>query len=87
MPSDAELKRAVQGRSRAPAATSRPAYFGPAGWLDTPVIDRPDLAGGAQAGPLIVEEYDATTVIPPGCLAGLDEWGNIIIEIREGVRS
>jgi N-methylhydantoinase A len=32
-------------------------------------------------GPLIIEEYDATCVIPPGCEASLDDWGNIIIDI------
>jgi hypothetical protein len=30
---------------------------------------------------LIVEEYDATTVVPPGCSAHLDRIGNIVIEI------
>jgi N-methylhydantoinase A len=45
------------------------------------VVERAALASGVQAGPLIVEEYDATTVVPPGCAAGLDEWGNIVIEI------
>ena len=44
---------------------SRNAYFGPdAGWLETPVVRRSDLAGRA-AGPLIVEEYDATCFVPP----------------------
>ena len=30
---------------------------------------------------MIVEEYDATTVIPPGCSARLDDWGNIEIDV------
>jgi hypothetical protein len=30
---------------------------------------------------VIVEEYDATTVVPPGCTARLDPIGNIIVEI------
>jgi N-methylhydantoinase A len=30
---------------------------------------------------LIVEEYDATCVIPPGAQASLDRFGNIRIEL------
>jgi len=32
-------------------------------------------------GPVIVEEYDATCVIPPDCSATLDGQGNIAIDI------
>jgi N-methylhydantoinase A len=57
----------------------RRAYFGAAhGWLDTPILPRSALAQ-AQAGPLIVEEYDATCVVPPGATARLDDGGNIRI--------
>jgi N-methylhydantoinase A len=35
-----------------------------------------------RAGPLIVEEYDATTVVPPGCRAALDADGNIDIQVH-----
>ena len=34
-----------------------------------------------RAGPLIVEEYDATCVVPPGAHAELDAAGNIVIEL------
>ena len=58
----------------------RRAYFGPeTGWLDTPVIPRPALAT-PHSGPCIVEEYDATCVIPPGATAVLDSFSNILIE-------
>jgi len=59
----------------------RPAYFGPdAGWVETPILRRSDLAAG-KAGPLIVEEYDATCVVPPGARASLDAAGNIVIDL------
>ncbi len=65
----------------------RQSYFGPQhGLLTTPVIGRGELAGKSWAGPLIVEEYDATCVIPPGCIATLDEWGNIVIEVKDEAR-
>jgi N-methylhydantoinase A len=59
----------------------RLAYFGPdTGWLDTPVIRRGALAT-PHDGPCIVEEYDATCVIPPGAKAALDPLGNILIRL------
>jgi N-methylhydantoinase A len=60
------------------AETRRRAYFGPKGWLDAQVVNRSDLAL-AHAGPCIVEEYDATTLVPPGWTARLDEYGNIVM--------
>lgn len=59
----------------------RHAYFGPErGWLDTPVLRRAHLADSVT-GPAIIEEYDATTVVPPGADALLDQYGNIAIEV------
>ena len=58
----------------------RQAYFGAEqGWLQTPVMRRAELST-PRAGPVIVEEYDATCVIPPGWRAALDSGGNILIE-------
>ncbi len=63
------------------AGGSRDAYFGPeAGWIETPVISRADLATPRQ-GPCIVEEYDATCLVPPGARAMLDAFGNIVIDL------
>jgi N-methylhydantoinase A len=60
---------------------SRQAYFGPdTGWLETPVVPRADLQSPRE-GPCIVEEYDATCVVPPQAQAGLDAYGNIIIDL------
>jgi N-methylhydantoinase A len=59
----------------------RQAYFGPAqGWHATRVINRADLADPCQ-GPCIVEEYDSTCVIPPGAIASLDGYGNIVVDV------
>ncbi len=58
----------------------RRAYFGPrSGWHETPVLLRSDLAT-AQLGPLIVEEYGSTCVVPPGFAAQLDGAGNILLD-------
>jgi len=62
------------------AAPLRRAYFGPRqGWLDARVINRSELAT-PHSGPCIVEEYDATCLIPPGWTAKLDEFGNIALK-------
>lgn len=46
----------------------------------TPVLRRAGLAG-EPAGPAIVVEETATTVIPPGCLAHVDDNGFLIIKV------
>jgi N-methylhydantoinase A len=62
------------------AQGARLAYFGPGhGSIRTPVIGRFDLGKRPQAGPLLVDEYDATTLVPPGFAACLDDHDNIII--------
>ncbi len=60
----------------------RPAFFGAEhGLLSTPVIGREDLSENPATGPLIIEEYDATAVVPPGSSTSLDSSNNIIIEV------
>jgi N-methylhydantoinase A len=64
-----------------PMLAPRQAYFGPeTGWRETPVLRRSDLSS-PRAGPLIIEEYDATCVIPPDAHAALDAFGNILIRL------
>ena len=70
----------VQSSSK-DAPGSRPVYFGPnRGWADTPVVSRPSLSGRSEHGPLVIEEYDSTTVVPPGWSASVDDASNIILE-------
>ena len=83
IPDRPRMPERVTAERRGPtgALPNRNAYFGPAtGWLDTPVIHRADLTE-PRSGPCIVEEYDATCLIPPGAKAHLDENGNIIIDL------
>ena len=49
--------------------------------LDTTIYDRDKLVVGTSfAGPAIVEQFDATTVVPPGWRAFVDRHGNLILE-------
>jgi N-methylhydantoinase A len=66
-----------------PAPRERDAYFGPeTGFIRVSVIARSELSGTWRRGPLIIEEYDATTVIPPDARVSLDPLGNIVVDIR-----
>jgi N-methylhydantoinase A len=70
-------------RAAADAPTSRAVYFGPAhGWLATPIIDRDTLSERPSSGPLIVEEYDATAVVPPGATIARDAADNLRLRLR-----
>ncbi|MFL2542120.1 MAG: hydantoinase/oxoprolinase family protein, partial [Candidatus Latescibacterota bacterium] len=83
VPDRPRIPEKINAERRGPTAAlpNRKAYFGPeVGWLDTPVIHRADL-DELRSGPCIVEEYDATCLIPPGAKANLDQNGNIIIDL------
>ena len=50
------------------------------GSTSTRFYDRAALkAGNVLEGPSIVNQYDSTTVIPPGISAHVDRFGNIVI--------
>jgi N-methylhydantoinase A len=70
-----------QSRPDPEGGPPRRAYFGSKhGWIDTPLLKRADLVT-KRAGPIIIEEYDATCLIPPDAAAALDASGNVVIEI------
>ncbi len=51
------------------------------------VLDREGLAPGQRyRGPLIVEQYDATTFVPSGFAVSVDRFGNLIGEAEDGHR-
>jgi N-methylhydantoinase A len=59
----------------------RPVYFGAEqGLCDTPVIARNDLQDTPRQGPMVIEEYEGTTVVPPDASAWRDRYDNIVIE-------
>jgi N-methylhydantoinase A len=70
-----------------PGATPEPkerreVYFAEAdGYVDCPIHDRYGLPAGASfTGPVVIEEFDSTTVVHPGFTVAVDETGNLIIE-------
>lgn len=60
----------------------RPVYFD-GEWVETPVYGRDNIPAGAQfEGPAIINQLDATTVVPPNTRAEIDEWLNIRIHLE-----
>ena len=56
--------------------------FARGGWHSAPVLDRVKLPVGARiAGPAVVQQVDATTVIEPGSAALVDAIGNLRITV------
>jgi N-methylhydantoinase A len=61
---------------------SRLVYFGPGiGAVDTPVLQRSAIDSAWRAGPLLVEEFDSTTVVPPDGRARRTGWDTIEVEL------
>jgi len=71
-----------QGEEQADRGSRRTNFGPPWGQIDTPITSREALRGGAT-GPLLVDEYDSTIVIPPDWLATTDNVGNIVLEVND----
>jgi|RhiMethySRZTD1v2_1073278.scaffolds.fasta_scaffold00397_29 N-methylhydantoinase A len=77
--SDWLVRPPVRHRAAAPIGV-RKAYFGPTwGMIDAVTLERSQLEDVSPGGPLIVEEYDATTVVPPGWTVSLNPSGAMVI--------
>lgn len=70
------LKQALKGK--------RKVFFEEAhGFIESSIYERGLLPPGAAFnGPAIVEQQDTTTVMPPGCRARVDDYGNLIIKVK-----
>ena len=78
MPRDSSLSRVV--RADGPAEGSRAVWFGGSiGRVEVPVVGRAALRTPA-VGPILAEEFDTTTVVPPGWRAWLDDDESIVLE-------
>ena len=74
--------QAARADKAAPRETRRVYFEGGIKWVDCPVYWRDDLSPGADiAGPAIIEQLDATTVMYPDDTARVDAHGNILITV------
>jgi N-methylhydantoinase A len=73
---------AARGPAAAAIRSRRQVDFDQHGLIDTPIYDRLALGSGAEfAGPAILEEPAATTVVPPGMKVHVDEYGNVRVKV------
>ena len=74
------LEKPDSGRPAEPTGT-RSAFWRASDWIDCPLYDRDDLKpGGTLSGPLIVEEYGSTVVVPASWQVTCDRYGNLVLE-------
>jgi N-methylhydantoinase A len=72
----------VTGTLAAAKQAERPVHFGGEP-LTVPVYERGRLPGGVVvAGPAIVEEMGATTIVPPGWTGAVGGWGELVLQRR-----
>ena len=76
-----ELPRIPVVEGEGGKAGTRMAYFPECGgYTETGVLDRSRLAPGQVVeGPVIVEERESTTVLPPGVKAVVDAYGSLLV--------
>jgi N-methylhydantoinase A len=75
----------VTERPAANGAKNRAVSFGRGQRLtETPIVPRRSIDRKPLAGPLIIDEFDATIVVPPDATVWRDGLGNIVMEIGDG---
>jgi N-methylhydantoinase A len=90
----AVIARGVADAPRVPATippaaanvpSTRRAWFADTGWVETKVTDRAGLAAQPLRGPAIIQEYDATCLVPASAEASLDPFGAIRLRLDVAV--
>ena len=75
-----QLSGTIAARAAEASLSKRKVFFGDTGWIEAAVYARQSLLPGAVIEePAIIEQYDATTVIPSGWNAYIDETLNLIL--------
>lgn len=79
--SDGGLETVASATSSTSGGVNRPVCFETSdGYVETPVLWRPDLPPGhTVAGPVIIEEFGSTVPVHPGFAARIDDFLNIIV--------
>jgi N-methylhydantoinase A len=71
-----------QSRPAATSSGTRPVWFTADRPTETSFIDRAALVPGtAREGPLVITQFDATTLVPPGSRLSVAEDGSLQIEV------
>src|SRR5690606_18910418 len=87
-PAPAPERPVSGGNVLAALAETRSVWFPQTGFVNTPVYKRELLpAGTGFSGPLIVEQMDTTTVVPPKAAFRVDAGGSMHLELAAGVHA
>jgi N-methylhydantoinase A len=80
-----EILRLSAASGRAAPARTRDVYWQRGqGFIATPIYDRDTLTAGATlTGPAVVEQMDSNTLVPPGHVCRVDEYGNLVLRRAE----
>ena len=82
-PYEPERRAPVEGDGSAACSAEREVWF-EGGFRRTRFYKRELLRpGDAIAGPAMITEYTAATLVPPGCAVRVDGLGNLVIDVRE----
>ncbi len=67
---------------------TREVYFGPnfGPPVETAIVGRETIDETPRPGPVIVEEFDSTTVVPPDCTIARDSHDNLVITLEAAKR-
>jgi N-methylhydantoinase A len=72
-----------ESRAGAPAARSRSVHYARGSApVDTEVVARSAIPAVPRPGPLVIEEFDATTVVSPDASVHRDTMGNIVLDLE-----
>ena len=80
-PRESKPGESKPGDGRQAIVSAKPLYF-EGRWQSANLYDRARLQPGDRFhGPAVIGEYSATTFVPPGCVASVDPFSNLIIEV------
>jgi N-methylhydantoinase A len=76
-------KLGMRGSASAPIGERR-VFFSDHGWVPATVHVREALRVGEKLlGPAVVDQFDSTTVLPPGSACTVDDYGNLIVTVAD----
>lgn len=77
-------KRDARPGDGARAIVKRKSIYFDGEWIDGAIYDRGALYPGDRfIGPAVIVEYSATTFLPPDCVATVDTFSNLVIEVLQ----
>ena len=77
-----ELPKLAGGPQPEPIDRRPVVFMADEGAVETAVYDRSSFRAGTEiAGPAVVGQVDATTLLPPGSVGRVDEYGNLMITV------